>query len=190
MYNVRRFQMPLDSVFPLCAEAPPDDALINSWGIGRRFGKRNPFHDRPKSDASSYGGLWFHNRSAQTVFLALAYFEEGAARTVDGNPHRPAAAAPGGWRVSGWYAVPPGQTVQTTTDIRSRWYYYYTVTADGHEHRGYKAFFVHPREAFSYNNGARQALILPTQHHSRGFVQKDFREIDTGNRSPFFMNLD
>lgn len=189
MYDARRLQIPLDSVFLLCAEAPPDDVPISLREIGRRFGKKNLFLDRPKPDAASYGGLWFHNRDAQTVFLALAHYEEGEAKFVNGNPHLP-ASTPSGWRVAGWYAIPPGQTVQATTTLRHRWYYYYTVTADGRERRGYKPFFVDPRKPFSYNNGARHAHMLPAELLGRGFVQKDFREIDTGGRSPFFMNLD
>jgi len=120
-------------------------------------------------NAPAWAGLHFRNRTGETVYVAVAYAENGNV-----------------WEVRGWYGVAPGHRVEVVTGDLNRRYYYYNANSASHRTlwEGSHYFYVHPTHAFNIHRVDGVYRTLPY-----GATMKGFRTIDTGQHRDFTLNL-
>lgn len=193
MLSIHRYRPRLFSVSALliavCFAAPaPVSAQANPLA---ELGKLNPF--RPKTQINSLptsSGLWFRNRTKETVFVAIDYHVSGSNSIAVGEYNLP-VVVPDGWMVIGWFEVPPNKMIRVLSgDLKNRYYYYYanskTATWAGDRKKGEPNKFVHPTNKFSYDSSDPKAT---RDLNRKGYVLRTFRKIDTQNATGYTINF-
>jgi len=129
-------------------------------------------------------GLRFRNFTSEPVYVAVAHLRPTEGPLSSGSSGL-AVIPPSGWIVRGWYEVLPGQTREPIYGRLGNTYYYYFARSATKVWEGSQNFKILPKyrfrffreDGYGYHN-------LPS-----GAEWKGFREIDTGGRSGYTVNL-
>ncbi len=115
---------------------------------------------------ASEASLRFCNNTGITIQLAIGY--------ADGNQNTR-------WTSRGWYNIPPGECATPISgNLQNRYYYYYAEdTGDGVWRGDYT--FCTKSEAFTIHGDQNC--------RSRGYEQRGFRRVDTGDSINHRVNL-
>lgn len=110
----------------------------------------------------SYAYLEFCNKTAEKIWIAVGYHENGK------------------WYAKGWWSMEPGAcTIPIGGDLNNRYYYYYAENSSNGKWTG-DTYFCTNNKGFTIEDG---------DCNSRGYESKGFKKLDVGNSNNFTLSF-